>query len=672
MEDGSARFLTQNDTVFFKDGEYEAIEWQYAPLADGKDVCSCEAWAIAFSTTSPDVWKSLSGEPVNKSCMGCMRSELTMTLDPDEWVMYDLPHDGSWLWLGVKQIGASSGSNAVETALAPVRVCFLMKSSAAAVLSFGKVVVVGGKAVLEVSWDQAQLNASQCCSLVPQLFVRGDNITQSSVALVHNNARVVLDESQLGTTSASTCQLSVAVKEQSTMDFATFDVVRCNETQGKVLADANTGHNNGTWWHGEWVAQWAAVECDGGSDVDWASSCGVVVDVVLVSVEHGDVVLNTTLDATTLDGQVFGVDVVFVVDEDKHGTQGVVGSFVAKVVIGATGAVLDTSAQHNHTFCNGQPPVFNSTIVVLDADSSTTSVAPSSEEDSVFVVVCGGGEEGKDVVVAVPGVADWGTACGQAVEQRTWLSSTTLNVSKSAEDEGTWRVRVACPLPQTTSTHEVCEEHSVMFGASNGAAQATAQATLRVCLEAHDSSIISGTDSSGSNSMSSIHTDSNSMSSIHTDSNSMSSSHIDSNSMSNSHTDSNSTSSSHTTNSISNVVDFTNVTFTFEDTNVTKDAIVGGIVSLVGGGVEDKIVSVNIENDGDKLVVVVVMKDEDAAQEVADAINNLDKGEGCALGVLCKATDVFIGTEASPSAGILCASWLAAVLAALFVAAARL
>ena len=39
VEDGSARFLTQNDTVFFKDGEYETIEWQYAPLADGKDVC---------------------------------------------------------------------------------------------------------------------------------------------------------------------------------------------------------------------------------------------------------------------------------------------------------------------------------------------------------------------------------------------------------------------------------------------------------------------------------------------------------------------------------------------------------------------------------------------------------------------------------------------------------
>ena len=619
MEDGSARFLTQNDTVFFKDGEYETIEWQYAPLADGKDVCSCEAWAIAFSTTSPDVWNSLSGEPVNKSCMGCTESSLTMTLDPDEWVMYDLPHDGSWLWLGVKQIGASSGSNTVETALAPVRVCFLMKSSAAAVLSFDKVVVVGGKAVLEVSWDQAQLNASQCCSLVPQLYVRGDNSTQSSVAVVHNNARVVLDESQLGATSASTCQLSVAVKEQSTMNFATFDVVRCNETQGKVLVDTNTGHNNGTWWHGEWVAQWAAVECDGGSDVDWASSCGVVVDVVLVSVEHGDVVLNTTLDATKLDGQVFGVDVVFVVDEDKHGTQGVAGSFVAKVVIGATGAVLDTSAQHNHTFCNGQPPVFNSTIVVLDADSSTASAAPSSEEDSVFVVVCGGGEEGKDVVVAVPGVADWGTACGQAVEQRTWLSSTTLNVSKSAEDDGMWRARVACPLPQTTtSTHEVCEEHSVVFGASNGAAQATTQATLRVCLGVQPRKI--------------------------------------------NYTSSISSSKEHTT----------NMTITFETTNVTKDAIVGYIVHLVGGGVEDKIVSVTIENDGDKVVVVVVMKDEDTAQEVADAINNLDKGEGCTLGVLCKATDVFIGTEASPSAGILRASWLAAVLAAFVVAAARL
>ena len=85
-------------------------------------------------------------------------------------------------------------------------------------------------------------------------------------------------------------------------------------------------------------------------------------------------------------------------------------------------------------------------------------------------------------------------------------------------------------------------------------------------------------------------------------------------------------------------------------------------------GVE--VVDVVIETDEHGMVtrVVVSFADESTAQTVADAINKLNKGEGCTAGVLCRVSDAFVvHGNSEPSDACVATIW--SVLSAMTAAA---
>ena len=70
--------------------------------------------------------------------------------------------------------------------------------------------------------------------------------------LAHNNIPIIFNAGLLGST-ATTCQLSVAVGIPESTNFDTFNIVQCQETQGKVLIEINNNNgNNGSMWHRQW------------------------------------------------------------------------------------------------------------------------------------------------------------------------------------------------------------------------------------------------------------------------------------------------------------------------------------------------------------------------------------------------------------------------------------
>ena len=333
VEDGSAKFTTQNDTVLFV-GSSDQVEWQYNALRVGTDVCTCATWQVAHSTTSDDVW-NMDDRPISMSCKVSMLEPASMLLAASEWFMFGLPFE-MWFWLSVKEIGASSSTNTVETALEPICVCIMNSTSIAPKLSYDKIVMIGSKAVVVVWWDDAQFRAQQC-DQPAQLVIEPINDPQAStmqVEVAQNNTRIVLDESHLGTTATS-CSLSLQVGTPNVVEEAVFDVVRCKETQGTVIVvDEEQSKGNNTSWHGVWQTQWQNIQClaassddGGGVEVDWAKECVVVVDVVFVSIEHGTVLNKTSMTAQpnkANNGTGVVADVRFEVsdNEEREGKRG--------------------------------------------------------------------------------------------------------------------------------------------------------------------------------------------------------------------------------------------------------------------------------------------------------------------------------------------------------------
>ena len=87
----------------------------------------------------------------------------------------------------------------------------------------------------------------------------------------------------------------------------------------------------------------------------------------------------------------------------------------------------------------------------------------------------------------------------------------------------------------------------------------------------------------------------------------------------------------------------------------TDDINEANITSILEGlGVDVVITRVEIivENGKVTSIVVSVDGDKEAAQSLADAINKAKDSENCSAGVLCHATDVFVGDEPSGAHGI--------------------
>ena len=85
----------------------------------------------------------------------------------------------------------------------------------------------------------------------------------------------------------------------------------------------------------------------------------------------------------------------------------------------------------------------------------------------------------------------------------------------------------------------------------------------------------------------------------------------------------------------------------------TRQAMKDAIVDVVGGS-GAVVVDVRFVEDGQggvvSIVVGVVCDNDGAAAVVVDTVEQRLKGDDCAAGVLCKATDVFVqGTDSSPS-----------------------
>ena len=87
--------------------------------------------------------------------------------------------------------------------------------------------------------------------------------------------------------------------------------------------------------------------------------------------------------------------------------------------------------------------------------------------------------------------------------------------------------------------------------------------------------------------------------------------------------------------------------------NITTDEEEAFIVSIedaISSLVGDVVVSVVVERDDEGLVVSVVVnvENDDAANQVVDAVNDMDKGEDC-VGVLCKVKIAFLELGSSAS-----------------------